>query len=82
MITNKTNINNYQDLFNYVKNIKNKKNFEMDTSQIVDNLIFKWFSQNGINGLDICYKKFNEMLQEKNNFNVRFEEGKIKAEWE
>ena len=82
MITNEMNINSYNDLFDYVKYIKEKQNLERDTSLIVDDLIFKWFSQKGINGLDICYRKFNEMLEKEENFNVKFEEGEIKAEWE
>mgnify|MGYP006306515445 CR=1 FL=1 len=82
MISRQTRIKNYSDLFNYVKNVKKRFNRELDTSKMVDNIVFRWFSQGGVNGLDICYKKFNKKLEEENSIGVKLEEGMIKAEWE
>ncbi|MFW5998735.1 MAG: hypothetical protein ACOC4G_04240 [Bacillota bacterium] len=82
MIARQMIVKNYNDLYNYVKDIKNRYNLEGDTSEIVDELIYRWFSQKGINGLDVCYHKFNEKLEEDEYINIRVEEKGIKADWE
>ena len=69
-------IENYQQLYDYVKEIKDNYNYHMDTAELVDTLIFKWFSKGGVKALDTCYEEFNKRL--KSGLKLKMEEGEIK----
>ncbi len=72
-------IESYQDLYDQVKEIKDKYNFHMDTFDLVDTLIFDFFSRGGVNALDSCYEKFKQKLQEE-KMRLKMEDGEIKLE--
>ncbi|MFW5984789.1 MAG: hypothetical protein ACOCQ1_00790 [Halanaerobiaceae bacterium] len=79
---NQVQINSYQDLYDFVKSMKEEFNLDLDTTELVDELIYNWFSQHGVRALDSCYDIFNERLRETGGFMVVIEEGEIFAEWE
>ncbi len=75
-------IKNYQDLYEFVKNIKHSSNREQDVEEIINQLIYRWFSQKRVHALDSCYDIFNKKLAQEGGFLVRYEDGTIKAEFE
>ena len=75
-------INSYSDLYDFVKKIKKQYNLDRDTSDVVDELIYRWFSQQGVRALDSCYDRFNDFLEENDGFLVRASGDVIYAEWE
>ena len=82
MISKRTVINNYSELFDYVKRMKDLYNLASDTEELTDDLIYRWFSQKGVRGLDSCYQEFNQKLQNNKGITIKMDEGTIKAEWE
>ncbi len=74
-------INTYQELYDFVKNVKRDNNLDLDTLEIIDGLIYKWFSRNGVKALDTCYSIFNDIIKSNKNFIIKLEDKEIKAEW-
>jgi hypothetical protein len=75
-------ISNYQDLYDFVKNIRDEYNIDIDTVELIDMLIFKWFSQQRVRGLDSCYDLFQKKIEENEGFKIIADEMQIKAEWD
>ena len=75
-------ISSYSDLYDFVKKIKESNNLDGDTADVVDDLIYRWFSQKGVRALDSCYDRFNDFLEEEDGFLVRASNDVILAEWE
>ncbi len=75
-------INSFNDLYDFVKQNKENNYFVEDIEDLINSLIFRWFSCKRVNGLDTCYRLFSEKIKENDGFIVRIENDKIKAEWE
>lgn len=75
-------ISSYGELYDIVKKIRNMYNHFTDTTDMIDELIYRWFSSGGVRGLDSCYEQFHNIIKEKGKFKIRIEKRKIKAEWE
>lgn len=56
-------ISSYQELYDFVKSIKEEYNIDTDTVELIDRLIFKWFSRHRLRGLDTCYLLFNKEIE-------------------
>ncbi|MFW6409927.1 MAG: hypothetical protein ACOCZR_02685 [Halanaerobiales bacterium] len=75
-------ITSYRQLYDAVKEVRDKYNIVSDTSQMVDDLIYRWFSSAGVRALDSCYLKFNEILSKEGQIEISIEGGRIRAKWE